>query len=84
MKMVEGFDEHAQLIAFIEKKDCESAVRLWKDRHWSFSVHEQYIRQFYSNTSKKLNPNWRQKKNTKPGKTRYPVCNKIIPIISFS
>ncbi|MBW1903462.1 MAG: GntR family transcriptional regulator [Deltaproteobacteria bacterium] len=46
--------EHTQLIAFMRNKDCEGAVSLWKDRHWSFSFHEKFIRKFYLNASEKI------------------------------
>ncbi len=47
-------DEHTQLIALMRNKDCEGAVSLWKDRHWSFSFHEKFIRKFYLNASEKI------------------------------
>lgn len=41
-------EEHDQLIQFIKNGKKEKASRLWRDAHWSFSCHEQFIRKFYS------------------------------------
>lgn len=40
-------DEHDQFMEFIRQGDRESAVRVMKDVHWSYSVQEAYIRKFY-------------------------------------
>lgn len=39
--------EHDQFIDSIEKKDRAKAVHIIRDVHWSFSVQEEYIREFY-------------------------------------
>ena len=44
-------DEHTEFIALIRQRKPEAAASLWKDRHWSFSYHESYIRSFYSDAS---------------------------------
>ena len=47
-------DEHDQLIQFIKTGEKEKAASLWRDEHWSFSAHEQFIREFYSLGNKHL------------------------------
>lgn len=39
--------EHAQFIEFIRNGERDNAVSLWRNSHWSFTVHEKFIRQFY-------------------------------------
>jgi DNA-binding GntR family transcriptional regulator len=39
--------DHDDLIDAIERGDRNAAVSVWRDVHWSFSVYENYIRQFY-------------------------------------
>lgn len=39
--------EHAQFIEFIRRGERDNAASLWRNSHWSFTVHEKYIRQFY-------------------------------------
>ena len=46
--------EHDQFIQFIKNGDREKAASLWRDEHWSFSNHEQFIREFYSLGNKQL------------------------------
>jgi DNA-binding GntR family transcriptional regulator len=41
-------NEHQQFIELIEKDDCNGAASIMRDVHWSFSVQEKYIKQFYS------------------------------------
>jgi DNA-binding GntR family transcriptional regulator len=40
-------NEHQQFIELIEKDDCNGAASIMRDVHWSFSVQEKYIKQFY-------------------------------------
>lgn len=40
--------EHQQLIAFITKGDREGAAHIMRNVHWSYSYHEEFIRQFYA------------------------------------
>jgi DNA-binding GntR family transcriptional regulator len=47
-------DEHDQLIELIKKGEPEAAASLWKDKHWSFTYHEKFIRKFYSSASAKI------------------------------
>lgn len=44
-------DEHTEFIELLRQSKPEAAASLWKDRHWSFSFHETYIRSFYSDAS---------------------------------
>lgn len=44
-------DEHDQFIRFIKDGQPQEAARLWKDRHWSFTAHEKFIREFYAQGS---------------------------------
>lgn len=39
--------DHEVLIDAIVRKDRDAAVRVWKDVHWSLSVYEEYVREFY-------------------------------------
>jgi DNA-binding GntR family transcriptional regulator len=39
--------DHDDFIHAIEKGDRSVAVSVWRDVHWSFTVYESYIRQFY-------------------------------------
>ncbi|MCP3952990.1 MAG: GntR family transcriptional regulator [Desulfobacterales bacterium] len=45
-------DEHDRFIQFIEAGQPDEAARLWRDEHWSFTAHEQYIREFYAQGSR--------------------------------
>ncbi len=47
-------DEHDQLIQFIKTGEKEKAASLWRNKHWSFSAHEQFIHEFYSVGSKQI------------------------------
>ncbi len=47
-------DEHDRLIQFFKEGEREMAARLWQDRHWSFTAHERFIREFYSQGSKQI------------------------------
>ena len=47
-------DEHTEFIGLLRQGMPEAAASLWKDRHWSFSYHESYIRSFYSDASEYL------------------------------
>jgi len=47
-------DEHDQLIHYIEAGERAKAVRLWRDSHWSFTAHEKFIREFYSQGNRQL------------------------------
>jgi DNA-binding GntR family transcriptional regulator len=39
--------DHEALIEAVERGDRDAAAAIWRDRHWSFSVQEPYIRKFY-------------------------------------
>ena len=47
-------DEHDQLIQFIKTGEKQKAASLWRNEHWSFSAHEQFIRKFYSLGNKQI------------------------------
>lgn len=40
--------EHQQLIDHIKKGDRDAAAGIMKDVHWSYAVHEKFIREFYA------------------------------------
>ena len=44
-------DEHAKLIERIRKGKREEAIRLWRESHWSYKVHERNIQRFYANAT---------------------------------
>lgn len=39
--------DHEDLIEAVETGDRDAAVAVWRDRHWSFSEQESYIKKFY-------------------------------------
>lgn len=41
-------DEHDQLIEYFRNGAQDEAARLWRERHWGFEAHRDYIIQFYS------------------------------------
>ncbi len=47
-------DEHDRLIHFIREGRREEAARLWRESHWSFEAHEQYIREFYAQGNREI------------------------------
>lgn len=47
-------DEHDQLIQFIKDGKPNEAARLWRDSHWSFTAHERFIREFYTQGNKQI------------------------------
>lgn len=47
-------DEHHQFIDLVKKKDREGAARILRDVHWSYTVQEKYILQFYENANGNL------------------------------
>ena len=47
-------DEHDQLIRFIREGRREDAARLWRDSHWSFEAHEEFIREFYDQGNRQI------------------------------
>ena len=47
-------DEHDQLIQFIKAGKPKEAVRIWRDSHWSFTAHERFIREFYTQGNKQI------------------------------
>jgi len=44
---LQHLDEHDQFISFIKMGDKEGAANIIKNVHWSFEVHEKFLRQFY-------------------------------------
>ncbi len=47
-------DEHRQLISYIINKKPAKAVDLWYNSHWSFKAYEEFIREFYADSDKKI------------------------------
>jgi DNA-binding GntR family transcriptional regulator len=47
-------DEHDQFIQHIRDGEVEKAASLWRNKHWSFFAHEQFIRKFYSMGNKHI------------------------------
>lgn len=43
----ENCKDHETLIEAIERGDREAAATVWRDRHWSYTVQEPYIKKFY-------------------------------------
>lgn len=43
-------EEHSQVITFLKEKNPRKAAKVLKDSHWSYSVHEAFIKQFYAMT----------------------------------
>lgn len=41
-------EEHSMLIETIRSGKQEEAIRLWRESHWSYKVHEKNIRRFYA------------------------------------
>jgi len=39
--------EHEMFMEYIEKGDCNKAISLWRNSHWSFEAYEKFIRRFY-------------------------------------
>ncbi len=60
-------DEHDQFIELIKLGEPEAAAGLWKDKHWSFSYHEKFIRKFYSNASEKIRKELARNQNRADG-----------------
>ncbi len=47
-------DEHDQLIRFIREGKREEAARLWRNSHWSFEAHKEFIREFYAQGNREI------------------------------
>ena len=45
-------DEHDRFVKFLEEGKPDEAAELWRNEHWSFTAHEQYIREFYAQGNK--------------------------------
>ena len=41
-------DEHSKLIETIREGRRDEAIRLWRESHWSYKVHEENIQRFYA------------------------------------
>ncbi|MBW2369202.1 MAG: GntR family transcriptional regulator [Deltaproteobacteria bacterium] len=46
--------EHDQFIKLIKKGKRDEVAKLWKDSHWSYKVHEKFIRRFYFDASERI------------------------------
>lgn len=47
-------EEHGKLIETIRKGKRAEAIRLWRDSHWSYKVHEKNIQRFYSDAARSV------------------------------
>ena len=47
-------DEHDRLIRFIREGKREEAAHLWRDSHWSFEAHAEFIREFYAQGNRQI------------------------------
>ena len=47
-------NEHDQLITFLTDGKPEEAGRLWREFHWSFAAHKQFIKEFYAQGNKQI------------------------------
>jgi DNA-binding GntR family transcriptional regulator len=47
-------DEHSQFIQLLGEGKKDDAARLWRDSHWGFECHEQWIRKFYAQGDRKI------------------------------
>jgi DNA-binding GntR family transcriptional regulator len=47
-------DEHDQFLTFLTEDEPERAAKLWREAHWSFASHEQFIREFYAQGNKQI------------------------------
>ncbi len=43
-------EEHSLVIDFLKQENSQQAAMILKDFHWSYSVHEAFIKQFYAMT----------------------------------
>ncbi len=46
--------EHEMFMEYIEKGDCDKAVSLWRNSHWSFEAYEKFIRCFYLGSEERI------------------------------
>ncbi len=51
---INNCDEHHQFIELVKKKDRNGAAGIMRDVHWSYTVQEKYILQFYENVNGNL------------------------------
>ncbi|MEN8212214.1 MAG: GntR family transcriptional regulator [Thermodesulfobacteriota bacterium] len=47
-------DEHDQLLTLFADGTPEEAGRLWRDFHWSFAAHEEFIKKFYAQGNEQI------------------------------
>ena len=47
-------DEHDEFIRWLKNDQPEKAAALWRERHWSFRAHEEYIREFYAQGNQQI------------------------------
>ncbi len=47
-------DEHDQLVTFLADGNPGEAAKLWREFHWSFAAHEQFIKEFYAQGNKQI------------------------------
>lgn len=47
-------DEHDQLLTIFSHGTPEKAGRLWRDSHWSFAAHKEFIKKFYAQGNEQI------------------------------
>jgi len=47
-------DEHDRFILFLRQGQHDDAARLWRDSHWGYECHEDWIREFYAQGERKI------------------------------
>lgn len=55
-------DEHDQFIALLREGRKDDAARLWRDSHWGYECHEDWIRKFYAQGDQKIQQDLEQLK----------------------
>ena len=60
--------EHQEMVESLKKGDFEGAAGVMRDSHWSFSKHEGFIRQFYSNVTREIEAELAQRQGFSKGR----------------
>ena len=63
--------EHDKLIEAFETGDRDTAVRVWRDVHWSFQVQEKFIRRFYFPETQELHEPKSNRPPTRMSRTKH-------------
>jgi len=59
--------EHEMFMEYIDRGDCDKAVSLWRNSHWSFEAYEKFIRRFYLGSEERIESElaWRKSSEIK-------------------